>query len=93
MSRSVDSPPRVGQVLFLLYLLLYVSFVVLAAFSPATMDRPIAGINLAVWYGFLLIVAAVALAVLYGVLAPSGDGDATTTLPTPTTVSDGEAQP
>jgi uncharacterized membrane protein (DUF485 family) len=53
--------------LFFLYLLFYGGFVLLAAFSPATLERlPAAGVNLAIWYGFGLILAAVALAVLYG---------------------------
>ena len=71
MSRS-----HIGPVLFGLYLLLYGSFVLLAAFSPATMDQPIAGINLAVWYGFALILAAVVAALIYGVMAPADPLDA-----------------
>jgi uncharacterized membrane protein (DUF485 family) len=58
---------RFGLRLFFVYLVLYVGFVLLAAFSPATMERtPFAGVNLAVWYGFGLIVAAIVLALLYG---------------------------
>ncbi len=58
---------RIGLVLFTAYLALYGGFVALAAFSPATMERtPAAGVNLAVWYGFGLIAAALVLALLYG---------------------------
>jgi uncharacterized membrane protein (DUF485 family) len=58
---------RYGFWLFLVYLALYAGFVLLAAFSPATMERtPLAGVNLAIWYGFGLIVAALALALIYG---------------------------
>jgi len=40
-----------------------------AAFSPATMAKlPWAGVNLAIWYGFALIAAALLLALLYGYL-------------------------
>lgn len=54
-------------VLFGLYLLLYGGFVLLNAFSPQTMERtPWAGVNLAIWYGFGLIVAALVLALIYG---------------------------
>jgi uncharacterized membrane protein (DUF485 family) len=60
---------RIGVVLFLVYLALYAGFVLLAAFSPKTMQRtPYAGVNLAIWYGFALIIAALVLALLYGVL-------------------------
>ncbi len=58
---------RIGLSLFGVYLLLYGGFVFLNAFSPQTMElMPIAGINLAIIYGFGLIVAALVLAVAYG---------------------------
>lgn len=58
---------RVGLVLFAVYLLLYGGFVYLAAFSPRTMETlPFAGVNLAIWYGFGLIGAALVLALIYG---------------------------
>ncbi len=58
---------RYGFWLFLVYLVLYAGFVLLAAFSPQTMERtPFAGVNLAIWYGFGLIVAALVLALVYG---------------------------
>ena len=69
---------KLGPTLFGIYLLLYGGFVLLAAFSPDAMDLPIAGVNLAVWYGFALIVSAIVLAVLYGMFAPSDPGDAST---------------
>ena len=58
---------RFGIILFLVYLALYAGFVLIAAFSPATMERtPAAGVNLAVWYGFGLIAAAIVMALIYG---------------------------
>lgn len=58
---------RLGLVLFGIYLALYGGFVFLNAFSPTTMEHtPLAGVNLAIWYGFGLIVAAWALALIYG---------------------------
>jgi uncharacterized membrane protein (DUF485 family) len=66
---------RIGLVLFAIYLVFYGGFVLLNAFSPATMESmPIAGINLAIVYGFGLIVAAFVLALLYGVLCRGGGG-------------------
>jgi uncharacterized membrane protein (DUF485 family) len=72
------SNARLGVILFFVYLAFYAGFVLLAAFSPATMQRsPWAGVNLAIWYGFALIIAAFALALVYGALCRSGDaGDA-----------------
>jgi uncharacterized membrane protein (DUF485 family) len=60
---------RYGLILFFVYLAFYAGFVLLAAFSPATMGRIFAaGVNLAVWYGFALIIVAFILALLYGFL-------------------------
>jgi uncharacterized membrane protein (DUF485 family) len=58
---------RIGLTLFAVYSILYGGFVLLAAFSPQTMERtPLAGVNLAIWYGFGLILAAILLALIYG---------------------------
>ncbi len=66
---------RIGLKLFAVYLLLYGGFVLLNTFSPTTMEAtPIEGINVAILYGFGLIISAFVLALLYGLLCrPSGD--------------------
>lgn len=52
--------------LFLLYLALYIGFMVLTTFRLDLMaTAPFGGTNLAILYGLLLIVAALALALLY----------------------------
>jgi uncharacterized membrane protein (DUF485 family) len=57
---------RIGLVLFACYVALYAGFMALSAFRPATMSKPfLGGANLAVVYGFVLIVAAMVLALLY----------------------------
>ena len=76
-------PPRqsrIGFALFTLYLVLYLGFVLINAFDPALMkSTPVAGVNLAVLYGFVLIVAAIVMAFLYGFVGNSaGDDDAET---------------
>jgi uncharacterized membrane protein (DUF485 family) len=68
---------RLGLLLFGIYLVLYGGFVFLNAFSPQTMERtPLAGVNLAILYGFGLIVAALVLALIYGWLSKGPDDDA-----------------
>jgi uncharacterized membrane protein (DUF485 family) len=63
---------RIGMILFLLYLTLYGGFVLINALAPQWMElRPVAGLNLAILYGFGLIIAALLMAVLYGVLCDS----------------------
>ena len=65
------------MILFLIYLLLYGGFVLINTFSPTTMEAtPIEGINVAILYGFGLIVAAFVMALLYGLLC-TAEGDAT----------------
>lgn len=67
---------RLGLVLFIFYTILYAGFVLLNAFLPDSMESlPYAGINLAIWYGFGLIVAALLLSLIYAWLckAPAGD--------------------
>lgn len=65
---------RLGLVLFLIYLVLYGGFTLLAAFAPGVMERtPAAGVNLAVWYGFGLIAAALVLALIYGWLCRNSE--------------------
>ncbi len=66
---------RIGFALFIVYLLLYGGFVFLNAFAADVMETtPIAGVNLAILYGFGLIIVALLLALLYGFLC---DGEPT----------------
>jgi uncharacterized membrane protein (DUF485 family) len=60
---------RYGLLLFVVYVLLYGGFMGLSAFEPQLMSRtPFGGVNLAIVYGFGLIVAALVLALVYMVL-------------------------
>jgi len=57
---------RLGLVLFTVYLLLYAGFMTLNVMNPKMMAEPsLFGLNLAILYGFGLIVAALVLALLY----------------------------
>jgi uncharacterized membrane protein (DUF485 family) len=69
---------RMGVVLLLVYVVFYGGFMALSAFWPATMAAsPRGGANLAVLYGFGLIVLALALALVYmKVCRKSGQGRA-----------------
>jgi len=59
---------RYGLILFVIYVIFYAGFVVLCAFKPDVMAHDMAGVNLAVVYGFALIVAAFVLAIVYMLL-------------------------
>lgn len=71
---------KLGLVLFFVYLLLYLIFVLTSALATDMMDITlVAGLNLAMVYGFGLIFAALVLALIYGLLCktelaePSGE--------------------
>jgi len=73
---------RTGLTLFFVYLVLYGGFVLINAFSPETMEStPFGGVNLAILYGFALIITAFLLALIYGFLCrkPQADEPASAT--------------
>ncbi len=58
-----------GLAMFFVYLALYGGFVGLNAFRPQLMElTPVAGLNVAILYGFGLILGALALSLIYGVV-------------------------
>lgn len=57
---------RIGMLLFIVYTACYAAFVLTAAFAPQRMaTRPWAGINLAIWSGFGLLLLALVLSLVY----------------------------
>ena len=63
---------RLGLILFAVYLVLYLCFVLINAFAADVMDTIVlAGLNLAIVYGFALIVIALVLALVYGMMCRS----------------------
>ncbi len=57
---------RIGLILFAVYVAFYGGFMVLSAFWPEVMSWDVlAGVNLAVTYGFALIGIALVLALIY----------------------------
>ena len=63
-------PSPIALTLFAIYLAFYTGFVGINAFSPDAMDTTIvAGLNLAVVYGFALIISAFVLSLIYGLTA------------------------
>jgi uncharacterized membrane protein (DUF485 family) len=60
---------RLGIYMFLLYGMIYAGFVLINIFNPLLMERNIfLGLNLAVVYGFSLIILALVFALVYNVL-------------------------
>ena len=76
--RAISHNARLGLVLFFIYLIFYATFVYLSAFRGDLMAQPaLAGVNLAVVYGFALILGAFLLALVYMILcrAERDDGN------------------
>ena len=80
---------KLGLTLFAIYLLFYCGFVFINTFSPQTMEQtPIEGVNVAILYGFALIVSAFALALIYGVFRRPEEEVNSTSDPVATTKGD-----
>lgn len=57
---------RIGLILFFVYGLIYVGFIILNTFVPRSMEMKIVfGLNLAVTYGFGLILLAIGMGLVY----------------------------
>lgn len=57
---------RIGVLMLIVYVAFYGGFMALSAFTPEVMRRPVlGGVNLAIVYGFALIVAAIVFALVY----------------------------
>ncbi|QDV27349.1 DUF485 domain-containing protein [Aureliella helgolandensis] len=69
MSKPItqDINSRLGIQLFLIYAVFYLGFVLVNAFAASWAEwEPIAGLNLAILWGFSLIALALILALIYG---------------------------
>ncbi|MCP5052685.1 MAG: DUF485 domain-containing protein [bacterium] len=63
---TTDIKTKLGLILFGIYALIYTGFIVINTLSPQTMGvRIFAGLNLAVVYGFGLIILAIVMGVIY----------------------------
>jgi uncharacterized membrane protein (DUF485 family) len=66
---AVEYKQRLGVWMFLIYAIVYAAFVAINLIEPKLMESAVAlGLNLAVFYGFALIIFALILAVIYNAL-------------------------
>lgn len=63
--RTVTRNARYGLALFMVYVVFYGGFILLAVFKPAVMAAPFLGLNMAISYGLGLILSALVLALIY----------------------------
>ncbi len=66
---ATDFKARLGLILFGIYSLIYAGFVLINTFDPKLMGNDVvAGLNLAVVYGFGLIILAIIMGLIYNVV-------------------------
>ena len=63
--RSSPYKTRLGVIMFLVYAAVYASFIGINVFAPAWMRADVGSLNVAIVFGFGLIVLAVVLAFVY----------------------------
>lgn len=71
--KSSSFKTRVGIWMFFLYALVYVGFVLINTLNPALMGSDIGPLNLAMIYGFGLIIFAVLLAFMYNAICTAAE--------------------
>ncbi len=71
--RAVGYKTVVGVWMFLLYSIVYGGFVFINVFSPTLMEMDVLGVNLAVAYGFGLIIFAMIQALIYNVICTKAE--------------------
>lgn len=67
--RAIGYKTRLGVWMFIAYALVYVGFILINIMNPVLMEQQIIfGLNMAVVYGFGLIILSVIMALIYNVL-------------------------
>lgn len=73
MDRASNFKTRIGIWMFAFYALVYAGFVLINSFRPELMGSDIGGLNLAVIYGFGLILFALILAFIYNAICSAAE--------------------
>ncbi len=67
--KASPAKARLGIKLFVVYALVYAGFVAINTINPALMERSMPfGLNLAVFYGFGLILSAIIMGIIYNAI-------------------------
>jgi len=67
--KSIPHKIRLGLWMFFAYLMFYGGFIIINVWSPKLMGMDVGSLNLAIVYGFSLIIVALILALIYNFLA------------------------
>jgi uncharacterized membrane protein (DUF485 family) len=71
--RASSFKSRMGICMFILYAVIYAGFVLINTFNPRLMGSDIGGLNLAIIYGFGLIIFALMLAFVYNSICTAAE--------------------
>jgi uncharacterized membrane protein (DUF485 family) len=66
--KSEGFKTKLGLWMVALFIVIYLAFILICVISPQTMANDVGGINVAVTYGFLIIVIAIIQALIYNVI-------------------------
>ena len=66
--KSEGFKARLGLIMFAVYLAIYLAFILVAVLKPKIMSIDVGSLNLAIVYGFGLIIFAIVLALVYNSL-------------------------
>ena len=71
--KAAAKKTRLGILMFVVYALVYAAFVIVTTIDPHSMETVILGQNLAVIYGFGLIIFALILALIYNAISTGAE--------------------
>lgn len=74
--KSAKQKSKLGIIMFLIYFVVYAGFIIINVVDPQLMKMNIGSLNLAIVYGFGLIVFALILALIYNHLCSKAEKDA-----------------
>jgi uncharacterized membrane protein (DUF485 family) len=66
--RSEGFKSKLGILMFVIYTVLYLTFVFMCVLDPKLMSKNVGGLNLAIAYGFALIIVAIIQALIYNII-------------------------
>ena len=68
VEKSRTFKTRLGLIMFAIFTPVYLAFILISVISPATMAKDIGSLNVAIVYGFGIIVLAIIQAVIYNAI-------------------------
>lgn len=73
--KSEGFKTKLGLIMFAIYVPIYFAFVLICVLSPKTMSMDIGSLNLAIVYGFFLIILAMIQALIYNYLCSKKENE------------------